>query len=373
MNYNSISSSVCVFDIIDRYNIKSQDFVTRSPNWIEACLDDLKLRNNTLPTVYKTRFNNNRVLLPKFCKSIEWVVLDNNPKIRGQYNESMYIVDNGIELNRKGVFEGELLEENDITSVDNNVELDSNFYSGTMPFFYRISNGWLHTNVSFGTIEIKYKKLETVFDSDLGLEFPTIPDEYNVKESIICFILKTIIMRGYIHPLLNFRDRDITLNPALGYQFYAAKARVYVARANADARSKWFKPMAALFGKRRPIYIEQILIEDEFTITNPIIPSLPKQLRIGVGQIFENIVTLTYVKNQTIDIIVPIVNSFNYFFISVPKGDIITVRNSLNINVTSEFTKIGSDIEVGYFENELYRMNNQFYTGSSNLFTLILS
>lgn len=377
MNYNTISSSVCVFDIIDRYNIKSQDFVTRSPNWIESCLDDLKLRNNTIPKVHKTRFNNNRVLLPKFCKGIDWVVLDNNPRIRGQYNESMYIVDNDIELNRKGVFEGELLEENEIVDIDNNVELDSSFYSGDMPFFYRISNGWLHTNVSFGTIEIKYKELETVFDSDLGLEFPVIPDEYNVKESIICFILKTIIMRGYVHPLLNFKDRDITLNPALGYQFYAPKARIYVARCNADARSKWIKPLASLFGKRKPIYIQNNIGEDGYSTITPnipiVTPTFPKRIRIAAAQIFENPVTIEYVKNETINITVPVVSGFNYFFISIPKGDIMTVRNSLNMNVTSEFTKIGSDIEVGYFENDLYRMNNQFYTGSSNLFTLILT
>lgn len=255
MNYNSINSSVCVFDIIDRYNIKSQDFVTRSPNWIETCLDDLKLRASTVPSIYETRFDNNRVLLPEFCKSVDWVILDNNPNIKGQYNDSMYVRDTEIELNREVTFTGEYEDTSNIESIDTNPEMDGEFYSSNMPFFYRISNGWLHTNVKYGTIEIKYNRTETVLDSILGLEFPMIPNEYNVKEAIICFILKTLLIRGYIHPILNIRDRDITINPALGYQYHAAKARVYCSRVNADARSKWFKPMAALFGKRPPIYI----------------------------------------------------------------------------------------------------------------------
>ena len=372
MNFNSISSSVLVFDIIDRYNIKSQDFVTRSPNWISACLDDMKLTGNTESSVYKVKFNNNRVLLPEFCKSIDWVVLDGNIKYKGEYNESLYIVDNEIELNRKALFEGESLDKTKLDCIDESTEKDTSFYGSDMPFFYRISNGWLHTNVAFGTIDIKYNKLQTIFDSDLGLDFPTIPDEFNVREAIICFILKTIIMRGYVHPILNFRDRDVNINPSLGYIYYKSQARIYSARPNSDSRSKWFKPLGSLLGKRPKIYIESTIPEMSVPITG-FTPQLPKHIRIATGLIFEYPVTLKYLEHQGITLNVPIRDGFNYFFISVPKGDAVVVRNSLNMDVSDQFIDFGTDIDIGYFENTLYRSVNQFYTALPNTFTLIIN
>lgn len=372
MNYNSINSSVVVLDVLDRYNIKSQDFISRSPRWIVDCLDDLKLSNNTVTKVYKARFNNNRCLLPEFCKKVQWVVFDNNPKNKAQYNSSLYVIDDTIDLNRNAVFEGENTDNDVITSVNNNSELDTAFYQSGIPPFYRISNGWLHTNLKFGTIEIHYNKLETILDNELGLEFPVIPDEFNVKEAISCFILKTIIMRGYVHPILNLRDRDATLNPAIGYIKYAAKARVYASRGNADSRDKFTRPLAAIFGRRKNVYIKTNTPSVNSGIDMQV-PELPRIIRIAVGEIFENTSTINYLKDLNISFNSPIKEGFNYLFISIPKYDILNVRNSLNIDISNDFTKIGDDVSDGYYDNFIYRLNTQFYTGIESTFNLTIT
>ena len=392
MNYNTISSVQCIFDIIDRYGIKSEDFVTRTPAWIANCLDDLSIRESLVTKPYKTRFNNNRCLLPEFTKNVDMVVINGH---RCDYNDSLYIVDDNTNLNREAIFKGNYLIDNDInlSSIDNDGEIDGEFISSNMPYFYKIENGWLKTNVKFGTIEIICGVRETVLDSIIGLEFPIIPDEFNTKEAIIMFILKTLLMRGYIHPILSLKDNNPLVNPGLMYIKYKGLSEVEIASPNIDARKKYSYPMATLHGIRKPLYIKQkdsisTFKNNSFRGDNDNSGGSggsggsnndnsthlgEKQLRISTGQTYGNPTIVARVLNTPITLNVPIVEGFNYFFISIPKSDSKIIRNILNMDVTSEFTFINDDIVPGYDDNYIWKYSIKFYTGSPNTFTLTLS
>jgi len=359
MIFNTISSVEVVFAVIDRFGIKSEDFITRSPSWIKACLDELKLRESYVTDVKPIKFNNNRCLLPPFTKTVEWVVIDGH---RCDYNESLYLEDSLVSLNRDVVFEGDIFGEGtDIISISHDDEVDVEFASSGMPYFYKISNGWLHTNVRYGTAEIKYSHTQTVLDKDLGLEFPVIPDEFNTKEAIMYFILRTMLMRGYIHPILNLKENNIMTNPDLAYIKYSGLARIHVARPNADSRKKWSYPMATLHGVRKPIY--KPIPKVSGTIVNPDTFSQYHGFYAIAQDVFENKVEFVYEENKNILIAIPALEAFSYLYISVPSTKQFSVFNQLSLDVTNEFIEVGQDIAVGYYDNTVYRMVNKFYTG----------
>ena len=187
-------------------------------------------------------------------------------------------------------------------------------------------------------------------------------------------------MRGYVHSILSLDKRDRFTNPALAYEWAKPQARIHINGGTRDSREKWVAPLAALFGKRRPYYVKPK--ESETTITgsyvptpDPVIPTpvTPGQIRIACAQLFTTFTILTYVKNSYINITAPLANGFNYFFISIPKGNVLEVRNSLFMDISSHFIKIGDDIQVGYLENDLYRMDVQFLTSVNNTFTIKLN
>ena len=323
MTFNQINSSTIIYNIMDRFAIKSQDFATRTPDWVRACLEDLDIRLNLETDVHRTEFNNGRCLLPKFCAVVEWVVIDG---VKANFNESLYLVNTPVGLNRGANFVGDS-SNNDfnntvITDTDHPAE-DVEFANSNLPRFYNLENGWLKTNVNFGFIEIKYKHIPFVFDDVFGLEFPLIPDEEHLREAIMWFIITRIVMRGYVHSILSLDKRDRFTNPALAYEWAKPQARIHINGGTRDSREKWVAPLAALFGKRRPYYVKPK--ESETTITgsyvptpDPVIPTpvTPGQIRIACAQLFTTFTILTYVKNSYINITAPLANGFNYFFIS---------------------------------------------------------
>lgn len=134
---------------------------------------------------------------------------------------------------------------------------------------------------------------------------------------------------------------------------------------------------ASLLGKYQPNikFIEHVcqLGEAESTTTSTTVPPIPKQLRIATGLVYENPVVVTRSLNNPITLNVPVVVGFNYFFISIPKGDNKIIRNPLNLDVTAEFSNIGDDVVDGYADNEIWKYSVKFYTGIASIFTITLS
>jgi hypothetical protein len=247
---------------MDRYGIASEDFVTRAPNWIKACITDLGYIVNLESTSYEATYNHSRCLLPPFCENVERVII-NGEKI--VYSDLFYLRDDNVDLNR-GV--GLIFNNNDGEVDPLEITVDESDYGNVVHPFYRISNGWLHTNVTSGYIEIIYKKYPTEFNEVLGLECPMIPDEFNTRQAIIWFILQTMLMRGYVHPLLSLKDNNPLLNPGIAYEKHKLQSRISLNSPNIDKRARYTNPLGSLFGKRKTVYrpTEREIINDESTL-----------------------------------------------------------------------------------------------------------
>lgn len=419
---DTINSSIIVYDIIDRYNIQSNDFATRTPDWIVSAMKEIGVKSALKTTIHKVTFSNNRVLLPKFCETIDMVLI-NDRKV--DYAESLYIIDTEIELNRGLRFLGDPTNHdfnNEVITASSNGDLDPDFADGNNQMFYRVETGWLHTNVRFGTIEIKYKSLPNIMDEMLGIQFPLIPDGQHTKNAIMWFILRTMLMRGYIHPILNLKDNSPFTNPAIAYERERLLAQVEVASPNRDSREKWIHPMSALFGKRRPIWIKKNVDEgivtevpyrwvadgpascevvNGFNTGYQLVP-MKKQaksfddwvdtLETRVDKIYNEVACpllytragyavgingfvsptyLTFTVGVNVGIKIDALEGYNYLYISVPTNKTFSVVDDNSLNITSEFEKVGTDNVEGYVNCDVYRTTNTIYTGLG--FEFILS
>lgn len=84
-------------------------------------------------------------------------------------------------------------------------------------------------------------------------------------------------------------------------------------------------------------------------------------------------VQYTYSEGSSIAVSNPILAGYNYFFISAPQGKNLTIRNSMNIDVTGNFSVVGVDSRPGYRPNNIYKGNNVFATSRAASFYLTLS
>ena len=68
------------------------------------------------------------------------------------------------------------------------------------------------------------------------------------------------------------------------------------------------------------------------------------------------------VNNILTTINTPIVNSFNYMYISIPIEKTLTIFDSLNNNITNQFSIVDTG-NLNGFNNNIYRSNDMFYSG----------
>lgn len=442
MTFDLINSSEIIFSIIDRYNIKSQDFASRTPNWIFSCLDEIAARSARQTSIRTIVFSNNRFMLPKFCKGVDALFINGR---KADYNEDLYLNDSELSLNRGvGLFDANDSDKNDLKTTDNSgsdTVLDGKYIFGDenegyptdsdTRFLYRISTGWVHTNVEHGTAELKYKHAPYILDEDFGLEFPLIPNEHHTKEAIMFFILKTLLMRGYVHPLLNLRDNNPFINPALAYKDEVKQARIHLGRPSRDSREKWIRPLATLFGKRRQYYLgssltqqletfssqdvyEYVWVEDgtyceqvNGVNTGYLITMEKEQVIVNSGPALDTntprreksrvlntdicpipVNTLhmymcvssgDYDFNSEVEILpfgytpmqieTPTLGGYGYFYLCLPDYHTFTLLDSLNQDLAPTMINLGGDGR----NNTIYRLPDVFATDFSTLFTLTLN
>lgn len=360
---NLISSSITIFDVIDNYNINTEDFVTRAPNWIKACIKDLGYIASLESNSYETKYNHSRALLPPFCETVEMVLING---VKVTYNENFYLREDEVDLNR-GVGLTLNLGDGVLNSMD--VEVNEDDMSQVPHPFYKVSNGWLHSNVASGYLEIVYQKYPTEFNEILGLECPLIPDEFNTREAIVRYILKTLLMRGYVHPLLSLKENNPLTNPGIAYETFKKQSRIHLNAPNKDKRARYTNPLSSIFGKRKPLY-QPTLRETALTLGNMgqgenMLPAgLLRRVSVAIGQAFNNPTQLRYSENTPIPTLVGGIAGYNYLFISIPDDKQFTT------SISQEFQFVNKDLEIGCVNNNIYRTKNKFDTTSNLSFTI---
>lgn len=76
-------------------------------------------------------------------------------------------------------------------------------------------------------------------------------------------------------------------------------------------------------------------------------------------------VSIPYTENTVIMVQTPVKSGFNYVFLSIPQTKTLLVKDSMNNNITSSFTVVGTDDRPTHTINNIYRKNDAFATDLS--------
>lgn len=182
MELSYITGNTVIANIYDEFNIKSDDFVKRSPNWIYQALRHLRHINTYLDYYDKSTYDSNTIFLSEFIQRINLLIVDNEVLINTGY----------------------------INDVTPNVN-----YSNKK---YNINNNIITLESYSGTYEIWFKSIPVEFDDILQMFVPKVPNKERVIENIKWYVLKMILSRGYIHPIYSLGNRNSEYDPNTKWQ-----------------------------------------------------------------------------------------------------------------------------------------------------------
>lgn len=169
-----ISSATLIPDMYNDYNIQSDDFVSRFPIWVANALEELKFIQAYINVEKDIEFDDHRCQLPWDFRGIIDVIINNKKAV----------LKNSAEFNKDTITEKVTtvptytsypgIPNADITSPgDKNNSFNHAPVDKEQPYYY-ISNNWIHTNVDYGTIHLRYRALPVVYDSIINMDVPLI-------------------------------------------------------------------------------------------------------------------------------------------------------------------------------------------------------
>lgn len=240
MIHKYISSKVLIEKIYDEYNVQSDDFAARLSTWTLNAIRELRIKQTYILENIEVEFNNNRVFIPQVVENIYGVkingqiaspIFSNNNILKKQYTSNALVIgyDGNVYPDKKNILDLDTInpQETDLIITDRNVlgirEWNLNKINSVTT--YNITNGYIHTNIEYGTCEIMGGSIPYEYDEELDILFPLIPDDEYLKNAIIQYCLANMLRRGYKHSVLNLQANNRYVNPAQAYEYYTLKAR----------------------------------------------------------------------------------------------------------------------------------------------------
>ena len=124
----------------------------------------------------------------------------------------------------------------DITSPgDKNDNFNHAPIDKEQPYYY-ISNNWIHTNIDYGTIHLRYRALPVVYDSIINMDVPLIYNNGPLKKYLKLYVLKQMLLRGYKHPVVSLTANNPYTNPAIELDRMRIQVRVSCNKFSNDRR-----------------------------------------------------------------------------------------------------------------------------------------
>ena len=237
MIHKFINSKELIEKIYDEYNIQSDDFITRFPNWAFNVLRSIKIKQVYLLENVMIDIVNYKAFIPHHVDKIYMVGINGykgNPifgdflkdKIKYGSNSMMIGIDGTVLPDKNNVIELLTKSCNNTTSSEDLVfGIRSYKYDNSKSYDYKINNGWVHTYIETGTCELICGSIPYEYDEQTDLIFPLIPDDADLKEAITNYCLMNLLRRGLKHHTLSLVSNNRFTNPALAYEYYIPKAR----------------------------------------------------------------------------------------------------------------------------------------------------
>lgn len=256
MIHKFINSKTIISKVYDEYNIQSDDFISRLPTWTYNVLRQIRIKQVYVIKNVVGEFDSNRIQIPQYIDRVYKVIINGIPAIpsfsdvittKTQTGSTIPVIaiDGSVFPNEKNIFDFVTTQD----SIVHNQDIEPNLIfteealkannlaksvfnmncnvvgSETVTPTYKINNGWIHTNIEYGTCEILCGTIPYEYDSDFDMMFPLIPDDEYLIEAITNYCLMNMLRRGLKHHTLNLQANTRYNNPALAYDYYIPKAR----------------------------------------------------------------------------------------------------------------------------------------------------
>lgn len=217
MIYNKISGEVCVARVIDRYNIKTNDWITRSNEWIASCINKLRIITSFQSDFCDITVTNYRFKLPCDLTVLDAITYNG---YRITLSNNVDNINHDVVSNPSGSYISRPL--NNTIPVDDGIQFTETIENYTVLPIHSIikytpnNNGWVDiSNLETGDIVLYYKHLPIEYSKEYKVYFPLVPDVEDVLELIDLYILIRILARGYKHEVYALQSGQHYLNPKL--------------------------------------------------------------------------------------------------------------------------------------------------------------
>jgi hypothetical protein len=229
-----ISSRVIVAEMFEDYNIQSSDFIARFPVWVVQCLEDLNIIQAYIEKEKEDTYNNGKFQLPYDCKGVISIKI-NNELYRPVTSQNGIVNINTqtafTEIFRFDLYEDAMLvdENSDIQAEWSRYRYDHNITVGNKIKECKsvyVNGNWVNVKEPLtGVYLIRYRGFPLEYSNEDGTYYPLIYNEEVLKQAIKYYLLKNILIRGYIHPVMNLKENNPYTNPAMAYDRIRIRAR----------------------------------------------------------------------------------------------------------------------------------------------------
>lgn len=205
MNYKVVSSKAIIAKAFRDLKLDNDSFVADALEWIGEGLEFIGVHSGLEKDHEDVTITNFRGHLPCDLHLISTVEYNgmrlnygSNPQLHGLHKDSS-AVSNPYAL--EVVYTAYVTDPNGGNQATFQEIPASKVHSGDM--FYTLNPGKIETSFESGTVRIHYMKIP--LDGD---NFPLVPDNATVKEALIWYILRQLVMGGYRHPIFSFDYLD---------------------------------------------------------------------------------------------------------------------------------------------------------------------
>jgi hypothetical protein len=197
MTYTYISSKYLIPEIYSYYNVQSSEWENRFPYWIADAMNGMQVYTAYTEADTEVEVREWMAKIPVVCKRIKDVY---SHKCKLEYNDLGY---------------------------------DGRHLCGCE---YSMSGGWINVPFENGKIRIVMDALPIEEDCDTGTFYPLIPDVEELKIALRLYVIRNILMRGYVHPVMDLKSNSPVTNPAIAFEQQRRKAIQACGTFNADNR-----------------------------------------------------------------------------------------------------------------------------------------
>lgn len=233
MRVNFISGNTIIGNVYDEFNLKSDDWANRVPNWIYAALRNINSNKTYVNEYYTGSFNNNHIPLPNYQGNIKLLTINNKVIINPDkicFNE--YFTDLSLDPNNQDLpiistdntFNTNNALSRDEALIPNNINTNTDIINHKNHYFIDINK--VYVKSSAGRYKLWYRTIPVEFNDKLQTYIPNIPDLEKVISNIKWFVFKNILSRGLIHPIYSLGNKDPEYDPNKKWQTTLRGARL---------------------------------------------------------------------------------------------------------------------------------------------------